>query len=108
MVLGDGLIDAEGTRHAMLGLVRLETSFAARKLHLGYRRAELLRETVLGRPGSVAAGHEFHYAVILREDGERMFSIRDASGEAAPGGLCNGAVTGSFFHFIDKWDTGRP
>ena len=37
MVLGDGLIDANGERHAMLGLLRLETSFAARKLHLGYR-----------------------------------------------------------------------
>ena len=40
MALGDGLIDAKGERHAMLGLLRLETSFAARKLHLGYRRAE--------------------------------------------------------------------
>ncbi len=38
MVLGNGLVDADGNRHAMLGLLGLETSFAARKLHLGYRQ----------------------------------------------------------------------
>lgn len=37
MVLGDGLVDADGTRHPMAGLLRLETSFADRRLHLGYR-----------------------------------------------------------------------
>src|SRR5262249_44216218 len=30
MVLGDGLVDAEGQRHAMAGLLPLETSFARR------------------------------------------------------------------------------
>ena len=35
MVLGRGLIDADGTRHAMAGLLALETSFAKPKLHLG-------------------------------------------------------------------------
>jgi cobyrinic acid a,c-diamide synthase len=109
MVLGDGLIDAEGRQHAMLGLIRLETSFAARKLHLGYRRAELLCDCVLGRRGQVAAGHEFHYAAIVREDGERLFSIKDPRGDPVPGcGLRNGAVTGSFFHLIDRWDTAPP
>jgi cobyrinic acid a,c-diamide synthase len=106
MVLGDGLIDAAGGRHAMLGLLRLETSFAGRKLHLGYRRAELLHDCVLGRRGQVAAGHEFHYAAIVREDGEGLFSVKDASGELIPAcGLRNGAVTGSFFHLIDQWET---
>jgi len=38
MALGEGLIDAKGARHAMLGLLPVETSFAERKLALGYRR----------------------------------------------------------------------
>ncbi len=42
MVLGEGLIDADGGRHAMAGLLPLETSFAERRLHLGYRCARLL------------------------------------------------------------------
>ncbi len=38
MVLGDALIDAKGQSHAMAGLLPLTTSFATRKLHLGYRQ----------------------------------------------------------------------
>ena len=40
MVLGRGLVDAEGTRHAMAGLLALETSFAAPRLHLGTGRSK--------------------------------------------------------------------
>ena len=35
MVLGEGIVDADGTRHEMTGLLNLETSFHQRKLHLG-------------------------------------------------------------------------
>ncbi len=38
MALGEGLVDADGIRHGMLGLLPVETSFAQRKRHLGYRR----------------------------------------------------------------------
>src|SRR6516225_111032 len=41
MVLGEYLIDAEGRRHRMTGLLPLTTSFADRRLHLGYRCATL-------------------------------------------------------------------
>ncbi len=43
MVLGQSLIDAQGAVHAMAGLLDLETSFAKRKLHLGYRQARACR-----------------------------------------------------------------
>ena len=35
------LTDADGIRHEMTGLLGLETSFAKRRMHLGYRLAEL-------------------------------------------------------------------
>ncbi|MFY1004878.1 hypothetical protein ACNF5F_25965, partial [Escherichia coli] len=38
MALGAGLVDADGKRHQMLGLLGLETSYAKRRMHLGYRR----------------------------------------------------------------------
>ena len=44
MVLGEGLEDAQGARHAMAGLLGHATSFAKRKLHLGYRQARLLAD----------------------------------------------------------------
>lgn len=97
MVLGDGLVDADGTRHAMAGLLRLETSFAERKLHLGYRNLH-----ALGGPFDGALrGHEFHYARTLQAQGETLFTATDAAGtELAPMGLRDGSVAGSFAHVI--------
>jgi cobyrinic acid a,c-diamide synthase len=42
MVLGGELRDADGHLHRMLDLLPVSTSFAARKLHLGYRRLQPL------------------------------------------------------------------
>ncbi|MCW9033221.1 MAG: cobyrinate a,c-diamide synthase, partial [Rhodospirillales bacterium] len=67
MVLGKTLVDSEGNSHAMAGLLDLETSFAKRKLHLGYRRGVLKCETPFGAKGEAFKGHEFHYASIIHE-----------------------------------------
>jgi cobyrinic acid a,c-diamide synthase len=108
MTLGDGLIDAAGERHAMLGLLRLETSFAAPKLHLGYRKAKLLAACVLGEPGETVSGHEFHYSSVLAEEGEKLLSVTNADRERVPAhGLRRGNVTGSFLHVIGQWSTAR-
>lgn len=104
MVLGTGLIDAEGHRHAMAGLLPVETSFAERRLHLGYRRTALVAATPLGATGTVWRGHEFHYASILSEGpGEALFEAWDAEGVPLGGlGRHAGSVFGSFFHLIDR------
>jgi len=103
MVLGAGLVDAQGQRHAMTGLLGLETSFAQRKLNLGYRRAELVAPCPLGLAGERLMGHEFHYASVLASPDEPLFAMRNADGEElATGGSRRGSVTGSFFHFIDN------
>ncbi|MCW5698359.1 MAG: cobyrinate a,c-diamide synthase [Rhodospirillales bacterium] len=104
MVLGEGLIDAEGHRHAMAGLLPLETSFADRRLHLGYRRAELQVSGTLGHAGDVFRGHEFHYARTLREGpGAALFTCFDAAGRGlGTTGLVAGSVMGSFVHLIDR------
>lgn len=98
MVLGSGLTDAQGSRWPMAGLLRLETSFAARKLHLGYRN--------LSADGGPMAGtwhgHEFHYATTLKAEGVPLFAARDAEGRnLAPMGLREDGVCGSFAHLID-------
>ena len=102
MVLGEGVVDADSTRHAMAGLLKLETSFAKRKLHLGYRQATQL--TASG-PGNMAAkfrGHEFHYASILTEAGDKLFKVQDANSEQVEEvGLVSGRTMGSFIHLID-------
>ncbi|MEM7441566.1 MAG: cobyrinate a,c-diamide synthase [Pseudomonadota bacterium] len=99
MVLGEGLVDADGTRHAMARLLRLETSFAQRKLHLGYRT---LNASDGPFPGAYTA-HEFHYATTLMAAGPPLFSAKDAEGSALPDmGLQHGTASGSFAHIIDR------
>jgi cobyrinic acid a,c-diamide synthase len=102
MVLGQGLEDASGVRHAMAGLLSLETSFAKRRLHLGYRRARLRVDCALGKAGSQVFGHEFHYASTLAANDEPLVECRDAAGEPmAEAGARRGSVSGTFFHLID-------
>ena len=102
MVLGAGLEDARGGRHAMLGLLGHSTSFARRRLHLGYREAKLLTDCPIGREGEVIRGHEFHYASTSEPgDDAPLALLADAAGRAlGPAGGRRGLVTGSFFHAI--------
>lgn len=99
MALGEGLVDGEGERHRMLGLLPLETSFAERRLHLGYRR--LKHSGALPWPERLAA-HEFHYAAVLHEgDGAPLFEASAADGRPLPAmGRRTGRVMGSFAHVI--------
>ncbi len=106
MVLGQGLVDADGHRHAMAGLLPLETSFADRTLHLGYRRVRLALDGPLGAAGATFRGHEFHYARVVAEGpGDAPFRCTDAWGrDLGPAGLARGRVVGSFVHLIDSGD----
>jgi len=102
MVLGEGLEDASGRRVAMTGLLGHATSFAKRKLHLGYRTARLLADDPLGVRGSLIRGHEFHYASLTcAGDDEPFAELADGEGRALEktGGR-RGRVTGTFFHAI--------
>lgn len=101
MVLGAGLVDTEGTRHEMAGLLGLETSFAKRRMHLGYRLAELARPIPGQKTGARLRGHEFHYASIVAQPDAPLAIVHDASGAAvAETGSYRGRVTGTFFHII--------
>ena len=104
MVLGETLTDADGQAHRMAGLLPVETSFAKRKLHLGYRNAALSADTPLGPAGSVYGAHEFHYAATVRlGDARPLFALSDAAGnDLGPAGLQAGRVMGSFIHLIDR------
>jgi cobyrinic acid a,c-diamide synthase len=103
MVLGRGLEDADGNRHEMTGLLGLETSFANRRLHLGYRRVRLRAACLLGAEGTEMLGHEFHYASTVSASGAPLVDCRDATGAEVPEqGTRQGSVTGTFFHVIDR------
>ena len=115
MALGEGLIDRAGRRHAMAGLLPLETSFAEPRLHLGYRVLTLRADGPLGAAGSVWRGHEFHYAAAVREDRARADALFDwrgldsgSGGESGATGLRRGRVSGAFPHLIDRAPADAP
>ncbi len=99
MTLGESLTDANGMAHRMLGFLPVSTSFAARKLHLGYRRLAPMGNTPW--QGGLM-GHEFHYASVIEESGEdRLFTAKNSMGETlADMGHIRGNVCGSFAHVI--------
>lgn len=102
MVLGQGLVDGDGVTHAMTGLLGHSTSFADRKLHLGYRAATLLEPSVLGDAGTHVRGHEFHYARVTEPgDDAPLAALADGDGKTlGKAGGRRGHVTGTFFHAI--------
>lgn len=99
MVLGDWLVCNEKHSHKMLGLLPVETSFAERRLHLGYRKLAPLQTAPFSAP---LMGHEFHYASTIRTgNADSLFNAEDATGLAlGPIGLRRGNVMGSFAHVI--------
>ncbi len=102
MVLGEGLEDADGARHAMTGLLGHATSFAKRKLHLGYREARLLCDSPLGSATTTLRGHEFHYAALIASGSDDpLADLADGQGRPlGKSGARRGRVTGTFFHAI--------
>lgn len=103
MALGAGLVDKDGVRHRMAGLLGLETSFAKRRMHLGYRLAELLAPIPGAEQGARLRGHEFHYATILSQPDAPLARVTDATGTEIPEtGARRGRVTGTFFHMIAR------
>jgi len=102
MVLGEGLQDADGVRHAMTGLLGHATSFARRKLTLGYREARLTADSPLGAAGTLIRGHEFHYATLVTPgDDSPLAELTDGQGRPlGASGSRRGRVTGAFFHAI--------
>ena len=102
MTLGQSITDADGTKFPMAGLLQLETSFARRKLHLGYRHLTPTQQLSGLWPGLRATiGHEFHYTTATRADGKPLFDVAGPTGTSLGiAGLVDGTVFGSYAHII--------
>lgn len=106
MAMGAALIDKDGTRHEMAGLLGLVTSYATRKMHLGYRAATLAAPIPGHAAGSALRGHEFHYSTITNQPDAPLATVTDATGTTVPetGSHCHqpggGRSTGTYFHLI--------
>ncbi|MEX0350283.1 MAG: cobyrinate a,c-diamide synthase [Paracoccaceae bacterium] len=101
MALGEALVDKEGNRHQMAGLLGLVTSYEKRKFNLGYRKATLTAPMPGFSAGTALRGHEFHYSSIVEQPDAPLARVVDAEGVEGPQtGSLRGNVTGTFFHLI--------
>ena len=73
MTLGRFIDTVGGKTHQMAGINAVGTRMLSRRKALGYTEVFLRRHCLLGGPGRLIRGHEFHYSEIVESgDGRRL------------------------------------
>jgi cobyrinic acid a,c-diamide synthase len=104
MVLTQGLIDGEGRRWPMAGLIPGVTRMTDKLAALGYRHAAALQPNLLTAGGDELRGHEFRYSTWVRDepmaDDEIAWRVRGTRGDAPAdsAGFVSGNLLASYLH----------
>ena len=64
MLLGRSMVDADGQRHRMAGVLPLDSTLAGQRLTIGYRDARAQRTSLLLEAGESVRAHEFHWSSL--------------------------------------------
>lgn len=91
-----GIVDFDGRRHPMLGLLPGWSAMRQRRVQLGYVEVEALRDTLLHRAGDRVRGHEFHWSEL--EGTPEPPAYRIAGREPPHEGWAAGRVLASYVH----------
>ena len=97
MYLAEGLVDREGRRHRMAGLIPGWSSLERGRLTLGYREVRARRDSPLARRGDALRGHEFHWSVLDRAPVAESAAY-DVLGDSRLEGYARGHVLASYVH----------
>lgn len=97
MYLARALVDANGARHALAGLVPAEVSLHDVRLTLGYREATSAADCLLLRRGERVRGHEFHYSRLRNATTMRPVYTIEAR-EPAAEGHARGSLLATYLH----------
>jgi len=104
MVLTQGLIDGEGRRWPMAGLIPGVARMSEKLAALGYRHAAALHPNLLTEGGDVLRGHEFRYSTWVCDepiaDDDIAWQVRGTRAEAPAdsGGFVSGNLLASYLH----------
>jgi cobyrinic acid a,c-diamide synthase len=104
MVLTQGLIDCEGRRWPMAGLIPGVARMTDKLAALGYRHAAALHANLLTAGGDELRGHEFRYSTWVCDepiaDDDMAWQVRGARTEAPAdsGGFVSGNLLASYLH----------
>jgi cobyrinic acid a,c-diamide synthase len=101
MYLMESLKDFEGQEYAMAGIFPGRAVMTGKLQTVGYIEARMVKDTVLGRKGSLIHGHEFHFSV--EEDngkttGRPFEFTRLRNGQRYGAGRLLGNTLGSYLH----------
>jgi len=99
MFLARTLTDAEGVDHAMAGLLPATVSMHPPRMTLAYTEVAFAVDTPLGKAGTVARGHEFHFSTMSEVPPavSRAWRVRSHAGER-PEGYLLGSCLLSYVH----------
>jgi cobyrinic acid a,c-diamide synthase len=83
-----------------VGIFPVTTRLLPKRKALGYREVELARETILGKRGMVARGHEFHYSemVDMPPAVERTYHVRRPGTDLGEEGFILKNCLASYIH----------
>ena len=101
MYLTRAIVDRDGARHPMVGLVPADAVMCDRLQALGYVEIETQAKTLLGPAGTRFRGHQFRYSELrdLAPDAEAIYSVRRRrGGEVTREGYRSGNVVASYVH----------
>jgi len=104
MVLTQGLIDAEGRRWPMAGLIPGVARMTGKLAALGYRHAAALHPNLLTEGGGELRGHEFRYSTWVCDEpiagDDIAWQVRGTRAEAPAdsGGFASGNLLASYLH----------
>jgi cobyrinic acid a,c-diamide synthase len=104
MYLSQGIVDREGHRHPMLGILPCWTRMLERLKRLGYVEVTLREDSLLGTKGDCVRGHEYHYSELLTDPTDatawrRVYEVRRSRGEDShPEGFQRDQILASYVH----------
>jgi cobyrinic acid a,c-diamide synthase len=98
MLLGRSLVDADGRRHRMAGILPVDSSLAGQRLSIGYREARATRQSVLLEAGETLKVHEFHWSRLEAEPDPAAAAYHVQDRQPTPEGFVVGNTLASFLH----------
>ncbi len=99
MYLCDELIDAEGRRFPMCGVLRATARMGLSRRELGYRSVRWLEQAPFGLPQEPVRGHEFHWSdVELHADYKPLYAWSASGGRRGEAGVIYRNVRAGYMH----------
>jgi len=99
MYISQGIINFEGSKHAMVGLIPGWTAMQKKRARIGYAVAETLQNSILAPRGMRLRGHLFHWSKLLELIESAAYRILEPE-EQLEGFILGpeSNVLGSYFH----------